>query len=92
METAETPDVPLLKVTVSGPGFPVPVACQANRELLFVLPVGTVYDPFVCRGLDAFIYSLYSGARFVIAGTPSGITLSAEGGAHQSTITSSIGL
>ena len=56
-----------------------------------LLPVGTVYDPFVCRGLDAFIYSLYSGARFVIAGTPSGITLSAEGGAHQSTITSSIG-
>ena len=56
-----------------------------------LLAVGTVYDPFVCRGLDAFIYSLYSGARFVIAGTPSGITLSAEGGAHQSTITSSIG-
>ena len=59
-------------------------------ELL--LPVGTVYDPFVCRGLDALIYALYSGARFVLAGTPSGISLSREGGAHQSTITPSIGL
>jgi pyruvate dehydrogenase E1 component len=57
-----------------------------------LLPVGTVYDPFVCRGLDALIYALYNGARFVIAGTPSGVTLSPEGGAHQSTITASIGL
>lgn len=57
-----------------------------------LLPIGTVYDPFVCRGLDAFIHSTYSGARFVIAGTPSGITLAPEGGAHQSTITASIGL
>jgi pyruvate dehydrogenase E1 component len=57
-----------------------------------LLPVGTVYDPFVCRGLDAFIYALYVGARFVIAGTPSGVTLSREGGAHQSTVTPSLGL
>jgi pyruvate dehydrogenase E1 component len=57
-----------------------------------LLPVGTVYDPFVCRGLDAFIYGTYSGSRFVVAGTPSGITLAPEGGAHQSTITPSIGL
>ncbi|HVX18810.1 MAG TPA: hypothetical protein VHA73_12320 [Acidimicrobiales bacterium] len=57
-----------------------------------LLPVGTVYDPFVCRGLDALIYALYSGARFVVAGTPAGITLAPEGGAHQSTITPSIGL
>ena len=57
-----------------------------------LLAVGTVYDPFVCRGLDAFIYSVYSGARFLIAGTPSGVTLAPEGGAHQSTITPSIGL
>ncbi len=56
-----------------------------------LIPIGTVYDPFVCRGLDALIYSLYSGARFIFAGTPSGITLSPEGGAHQSTITPSIG-
>jgi pyruvate dehydrogenase E1 component len=57
-----------------------------------LLPIGTVYDPFVLRGLDAFLYSVYSGARFVVAGTPSGITLAPEGGAHQSTITPSVGL
>ena len=57
-----------------------------------LVPIGTVYDPFVCRGLDALIYALYNGARFIIAGTPSGISLSREGGAHQSTITPSIGL
>jgi pyruvate dehydrogenase E1 component len=57
-----------------------------------LLPVGTVYDPFVCRGLDAFIYAAYSGASFVVAGTPSGVSLAPEGGAHQSTLTPSIGL
>jgi pyruvate dehydrogenase E1 component len=57
-----------------------------------LLPIGTVYDPFVLRGLDAFIYSVYSGARFIVAGTPSGVTLAPEGGAHQSTITPSVGL
>ena len=57
-----------------------------------LLPIGTVYDPFVCRGLDAFIYGTYSGSRFLVAGTPSGVTLAPEGGAHQSTITASIGL
>ena len=45
-----------------------------------------------CRGLDAFLYGTYSGSRFVVAGTPSGITLAPEGGAHQSTITASVGL
>ena len=57
-----------------------------------LIPIGTVYDPFVCRGLDAFIYGLYSKSRFIIAGTPSGVTLSPEGGAHQSAVTSSLGL
>jgi pyruvate dehydrogenase E1 component len=57
-----------------------------------LLPVGTVYDPFVLRGLDAFLYSVYSGARFIVAGTPSGVTLAPEGGAHQSTITASVGM
>ena len=63
---------------------------ELNGELL--LPVGTVYDPFVCRGLDALIYALYSESKFVFAGTPAGVTLSPEGGAHQSTITASIGV
>ncbi len=56
-----------------------------------LLPVGTVYDPFVLRGLDALVYSLYNGSRFVVAGTPSGVTLAPEGGAHQSTVTPSVG-
>ena len=57
-----------------------------------LLPIGTVYDPFVCRGLDALIYALYNDARFVVVGTPAGVTLAPEGGAHQSAITPSIGL
>ncbi len=63
---------------------------EYQREQLF--PIGALYDPFVARGLDALIYGLYSGSRFVVLGTPSGISLSREGGAHQSTITPSIGL
>ncbi len=57
-----------------------------------LLPIGTVYDPFVCRGLDALIYALYNGARFVLVGTPAGVTLSPEGGAHQSSVTASLGI
>jgi pyruvate dehydrogenase E1 component len=57
-----------------------------------LLPIGTLYDPFVPRGLDALYHALYAGARFVVVATPSGITLSPEGGAHQSVITPSIGV
>jgi pyruvate dehydrogenase E1 component len=57
-----------------------------------LFPIGTVYDPFVCRGLDALIYDLYNQSKMIVVGTPSGITLSPEGGAHQSTITPSIGI
>jgi pyruvate dehydrogenase E1 component len=49
-----------------------------------LIPIGTVYDPFVARGLDALNYACYQDARFMIVGTPSGITLAPEGGAHQS--------
>ena len=65
-----------------------------SAELLdqLLIPIGTVYDPFVLRGLDAFVYGLYSEAKFIIAGTPSGVTLSPEGGAHQSAVTASLGL
>ena len=62
---------------------------EMENELLF--PIGTLYDPFVRRGLDAFVFNVYSGARFIVVGTPSGITLAPEGGAHQSLITPSIG-
>jgi pyruvate dehydrogenase E1 component len=54
--------------------------------------IGTLYDPFVVRGLEAFLYGTYSGSRFVVCGTPSGISLSREGGAHQSTVTPGIGI
>jgi pyruvate dehydrogenase E1 component len=57
-----------------------------------LIPIGTVYDPFVCRGLDALIYGLYIGARMIFAGTPAGVSLSPEGGAHQSTVTISLGI
>ncbi len=57
-----------------------------------LLPVGTLYDPFVCRGLDALNYACYQDARFMVVGTPSGITLSPEGGAHQSVGTPLIGM
>ena len=49
-----------------------------------LLPVGTVYDIFIARGLDALNYACYQDARFLFAGTPSGVTLAPEGGAHQS--------
>ncbi|MDP9365625.1 MAG: pyruvate dehydrogenase [Chloroflexota bacterium] len=57
-----------------------------------LIPLGTVYDPFVCRGLDALIYGLYVGAKMIFAGTPAGVSLSPEGGAHQSTVTPSLGI
>jgi len=66
------------------------LSAELHDQLL--IPIGTVYDPFVCRGLDALIYALYSGAKFIFAGTPSGVTLAPEGGAHQSSITPSIGM
>jgi pyruvate dehydrogenase E1 component len=61
----------------------------AGRTLL---PIGTLYDPFVTRGLDALYHALYAGGRFVVVATPSGISLSPEGGAHQSVITPGIGV
>ena len=57
-----------------------------------LLPIGTVYDPFVCRGLDALNYACYQDSRFMIVGTPSGVTLAPEGGAHQSIGTPLIGM
>lgn len=57
-----------------------------------LLPIGTVYDPFICRGLDALNYACYQNARFMLIGTPAGITLAPEGGAHQSFNTQLIGM
>ena len=57
-----------------------------------LLPVGTLYDPFIERGLDALNYACYQDARFIVAATPSGVTLAPEGGAHQSIATPLIGM
>jgi pyruvate dehydrogenase E1 component len=57
-----------------------------------LLPVGTLYDPFIERGLDALNYACYQAARFIVVGTPSGVALAPEGGAHQSIATPLIGL
>jgi pyruvate dehydrogenase E1 component len=57
-----------------------------------LLPVGTLYDPFIERGLDALNYACYQDARFILVGTPSGLTLAPEGGAHQSIATPLIGM
>jgi pyruvate dehydrogenase E1 component len=57
-----------------------------------LLPIGTLYDPFISRGLDALNYACYQDARFMIVATPSGVTLAPEGGAHQSIGTPLIGL
>jgi pyruvate dehydrogenase E1 component len=57
-----------------------------------LLPIGTVYDPFIARGLDALNYGCYQDARFLLVATPSGVTLGPEGGAHQSIGTPLIGM
>lgn len=68
-------------------------ALGLSNELLgeTLLPIGTIYDTFISRGLDALKYGLYSKSKFIFVGSPSGISLSREGGAHQSLITPSIG-
>ncbi len=57
-----------------------------------LLPVGTLYDPFINRGLDALFYACYQDARFMVVATPSGVTLAPEGGAHQSVNTPLVGI
>ena len=57
-----------------------------------LLPIGTLYDPFIARGLDALNYACYQDARFMVVATPSGVTLAPEGGAHQSIHTPLIGM
>ena len=57
-----------------------------------LLPIGTLYDPFIARGLDALNYACYQEARFLLVATPSGVSLAPEGGAHQSIGTPLIGM
>jgi len=57
-----------------------------------LLPIGTLYDPFISRGLDALNYACYQDSRFMVVATPSGVSLAPEGGAHQSIATPLIGM
>jgi len=57
-----------------------------------LLPVGTLYDPFIYRSADQLNYACYQDARFMLVATPSGIALAPEGGAHQSIGTPLIGM
>ncbi|MEO3781383.1 pyruvate dehydrogenase [Micromonospora sp. B11E3] len=57
-----------------------------------LIPIGTLYDPFVNRALEPWSYGIYAGCQAILVGTPSGVTLAPEGGAHQSITTPSVGL
>lgn len=57
-----------------------------------LLPIGVLYDPFVQRALEPWSFGIYAGGQSILVGTPSGVTLAPEGGAHQSITTPSVGL
>jgi pyruvate dehydrogenase E1 component len=57
-----------------------------------LLPIGTIYDPFVARALEPWSFGMYAGGQSILVGTPSGVSLAPEGGAHQSIVTPSIGI
>ncbi|MFF3371905.1 pyruvate dehydrogenase [Streptomyces sp. NPDC002680] len=57
-----------------------------------LLPIGVVYDPFVNRALEPWSFGIYAGGQSILVGTPSGVTLASEGGAHQSITTPSLGI
>lgn len=63
-----------------------------SRDGQPLLPIGTLYDPFVNRALEPWSFGMYAGGQSILVGTPSGVSLAPEGGAHQSIITPSIGL
>jgi pyruvate dehydrogenase E1 component len=63
-----------------------------SRDGQVLLPIGTLYDPFVGRALEPWSFGIYAGGQSILVGTPSGVTLAPEGGAHQSILTPSIGL
>jgi pyruvate dehydrogenase E1 component len=63
-----------------------------SRDGQPLLPIGTLYDPFVNRALEQWSFGIYAGGQSILVGTPAGVTLAPEGGAHQSIITPSVGL
>jgi pyruvate dehydrogenase E1 component len=62
------------------------------RDRQPLIPIGTMYDPFVNRALEPWSFGIYAGGQSILVGTPSGVTLAPEGGAHQSISTPSVGL
>jgi pyruvate dehydrogenase E1 component len=90
-----SPDGQHLELGIAENNLFVLLAALGLTHSLFgyrLLPIGTLYDPFIQRGLDALNYACYQDARFMVVGTPSGLSLAPEGGAHQSTSTPLIGL
>jgi len=84
-----------IELGIAENNFFILLAALGLAEPLFgarLLPIGTLYDPFIARGLDALNYGCYQNARFMLVATPSGITLAPEGGAHQSIGTPLIGM
>ncbi|MCW2997865.1 MAG: pyruvate dehydrogenase [Solirubrobacterales bacterium] len=63
-----------------------------SRDGQPLLPIGTIYDPFINRALEPWSFGMYAGGQSILVGTPSGVTLAPEGGAHQSITTPSVGL
>jgi pyruvate dehydrogenase E1 component len=63
-----------------------------SRDGQPLLPIGTIYDPFVNRALEPWSFGIYAGGQSILVGTPSGVTLAPEGGAHQSIVTPSVGI
>lgn len=57
-----------------------------------LFPIGVLYDPFLERALEPWSYGIYAGGQSILVGTPAGVSLAPEGGAHQSIKTPSIGL
>src|SRR5712672_1907609 len=91
----KTPRGQHLELGIAENNLFIQLAAMGLSHQLFgarLLPIGTLYDPFIARGLDALNYACYQDARFMIVATPSGVTLSPEGGAHQSIHTPLIGI
>ncbi len=58
-----------------------------SRDGCPLLPIGTIYDPFLMRCFEPWAFGIYAGGQSILVGTPSGVTLGPEGGAHQSVVT-----
>jgi pyruvate dehydrogenase E1 component len=58
-----------------------------SRDGQPLFPIGTIYDPFLMRCYEPWAFGIYAGGQSILVGTPSGVTLGPEGGAHQSVVT-----